>query len=125
MTLYLALLGGFFICDCYCYSIDLENHTRHTYYVLNGLKETTLGVNYSFSTMNMSINSTLMYLVKKAEELDIRMDVLESHPREVLIKQINSIHKEVYQCRLYCRYGDPLPTWKWRLIPTLGLWILM
>lgn len=78
-----------------CFPADLESHAKQTNHVLEGLKHTTFSVNNSFSSMNVSVNSTLDLLVSHTEELDLRLKVLESHPREVLTKQIEDIHHEV------------------------------
>lgn len=74
---------------------DFETHARQTYYVLDGLKQTTFSFNSSFSTMNMSVNNTLVYLVQKAKEIDLRLKELENRPQQVLTEQIEDIHHQV------------------------------
>ena len=76
-------------------ALDYEVHTHQTFYLLNGLKETTFAVNNSIELLNGSFNATVHELRDKLNLLDLRLKVIEGKPQEVLIKQVDSIHEEV------------------------------
>ncbi len=51
--------------------------------------------NSTSSALNSSLSKSVVQLAKKMEDIAGRLTVIETHPREVLIKQIESIHQEV------------------------------
>ena len=63
--------------------------------MMNGLRETTFAVNSSYSSLNKSLNSTLEALMNRMEKVEKRLTKIEENPKEVLIDQIDAIHREV------------------------------
>ena len=84
-----------YISKC-CFPLDFKRHREDTYHVLDGIRESMFELNSTFSSHNLSVKATLEKLVKEVGDLADRLKVIETHPREVLIDQIEAIHKEVW-----------------------------
>ncbi len=76
---------------------DFEKQSKHTYYMMNGLKETTFSVNSSYFVFKATVNGSLEALMNRVERIEERLTKIEDNPQSVLIEQIDAIHKEVGQ----------------------------
>ena len=81
---------------------DFEKKSEENYYMMNGLRETTFAVNTSFMVFNSSINSTLESVTSQLQAVRARLKKIEENPKEILIDQIDAIHKEVSQSSVSC-----------------------
>lgn len=67
---------------------------------LSALKSTLNQTATSLQGIHVNMGNSLNTVKSKVEAIDKRLQVLESEPQEVLIKQVDAINKDV---RLYIR----------------------